>query len=108
MFLGSTEAGKDLHHVVNFLFFFGPSLIKPILFLQVKQFSTYDELFPSDPLSKLMIVDINEPELHFLFFFAIIIVKFHLSQKQLSIIVVFHLEISSFGHVAHYLSWIGS
>lgn len=108
MFLGGTKASKDLHHVVNFLFFFGSGLIEPILLLQVKQFSTDDEFLPSDPLSKLMVVDVNEPELHFLFFFAIIIVKFHLSQKQLSIIVVFHLEISSFGHVAHYLSWIGS
>lgn len=79
MFLGRTKASKNLHHVVNFLFFFGPSLIKPILLLQVKQFSTDNELFPSNPLSKLMVVDINQPELHFLLFFAVIIVEFHLS-----------------------------
>lgn len=106
MLFGSAEASKDLHHVVNFLFFFSPSLIEPILFLQVKQFSTYDKLFPSNPLSKLMVVDINESELHFLLFFTIIIVKFHLSEKQLCIIVVFNLEISSFRHVAYYFSRI--
>ena len=108
MLLGSTEPSEDLHHVVNFLFFFGPSLIKPILFLQVKQFSTNDKFLPSNPLSKLMVVDINETELHFLLFFTIVIVKLHLSQQQLSIVIVLNLEVSSFGHVAHYLSRIGS
>ena len=55
-----------------------------------------------------MVVDINETELHFLLFFTIVIVKLHLSQQQLSIGIVLNLEVSSFGHVAHYLSRIGS
>lgn len=106
MFLSSAEPGKNFHHVVNFLLFFGPSFIKSILFLKVKQFSTYDKLFSSNPLCKLMIVDINETELHFLLFFTIIIVKFHLSQQQLSVIIILNLKISSFWHVAHYLGRI--
>lgn len=55
-----------------------------------------------------MIVDIDESELHCLLLLCVIIVEFHLSQQQLSIVVVFHFKISSLWHKSNYLRWVVS
>lgn len=53
-----------------------------------------------------MIVDIDEPKLHGFLFLGIIVVKLHLSEQQLRIIVVLYLEISSLWHVSNDFSRI--
>ena len=79
MLLGGAETGEDFHHIVDFLFLFGTSLIESILLLEIKQFAADDKLLSSNAFSKLVVVDVDKSELHLLFFLAIVVVELHLS-----------------------------
>lgn len=102
------EPGKYLHHVVDLLLFFGSGLIESALLLEIQQFSADHEFFASDPLSQLVVVDIDESKLHLLLFLTVVVVELHLGKQQFRIIVVLDLKIASFGHVAHDFSRVGA
>jgi len=102
--ISSTEASKNLHHVVNFLLLLCSSFIESSLLFKIEKLSTYNEFFSSYPLCEFLIVDIDEPIFHFFLFLAIVIIKLHLSKEKLSIIIVFDLEISSLWHIPDDLS----
>lgn len=106
MLIGRVESGEDLHHIVDFLLFFGPSFIKTNLFPKVQEFARYNEFFPFDPFIEFMVVDIDKSKLHSLFFFCILVIEFHFCEKKLSIVVVLNLEVSSLWHETDYFSWI--
>ena len=107
MLLRSVKSRKDLHHIEYLLFLLCPQLVQSHLFFQVQQFPLYDELFSSYSFAQLVIVDVNEPELHLFFFLAVIIIELHFGQEQLCVVVVLYLKIPPLRHKADDLGRIG-
>ena len=71
------------------------------MLLKVKQPSADYKLFAPDSFTQLLIVDVNESKLHVLLLFGVLIVELHLSQQELSIIIVLYFKITSFRHIAY-------
>lgn len=105
---GRTEPCEHLHHIVDLFLLFCPVLLQPHLLLQVKQSSRNHEFFPFQPLVQLVVVNVDQSELHLLLLFRVIVVELHLSKQKLSIVVVFNLKVSSFWHKTHNLCRISA
>jgi hypothetical protein len=106
MFLGSAKSCKNFHHIINFFLLLGSGLVEPILFFKVEQLSAYNKLLAPDSLRKLVVVDVDESKLHFLFLLTIVVIELHLGQQQFGVIVVLNFKVPPFRHVANNFSWI--
>lgn len=98
MVFGSVEAGEHLHHIVDFLLLLGPRLVQSDLFAEVQQLARNNKLLSLDAFVELMVIDVDESELHGSFFFCIVIIELHFSQQQFCVVVVFDFEVSPLGH----------
>lgn len=81
MLFRGTKACKNFHHVIDFFLLFTSSLFEPLLFFKIEKFTTDNELFPPDSFVQLMIIDLDEPELHMFFLLAIVVIEFHLCKQ---------------------------
>jgi hypothetical protein len=106
MFLGSAKSCKNFHHVINFFLFLGSGFVEPILLFKVEELSTYNKLLAPDSLRELMVVDVDESELHFLFLLTIVVIELHLGQQQFGIVVVLNFKVPPFRHVTNNFSWV--
>lgn len=50
-----------------------------------------------------MVVDVYQAELHGLLLLSVVVVELHLSQQQLSVVVVLSLKVSPLRHKTHHL-----
>lgn len=106
MVLRSIKPRNYLHQIINLLLLLSPGLIQPHLLTNIQQLSLNHKLLPLDPLAQLMIVNINQTKFHRLLLLSIVVVKLHLGQKELGVVIVLYLKITTTRHKTHHLSRI--